>query len=134
MFSVANPKLRWLGARGTTNALAALALGEIIADKLPFIPNRTSAAPLLGRLIGGGICGAAICASHHEDPWAGALVGGLAAIGAAYGGYELRRYAARKGKPDLAVAAIEDIVPWVEASPQSAVCGYRSAIASPPLP
>jgi uncharacterized membrane protein len=101
---------RWFGTRSTATTLAALAVGELVADKLPFIPDRTTAGPLLGRFVGGGICGAAICLANDENPWLGALVGGLAATGAAFAGRELRRIGARKGKPDFMVALVEDVV------------------------
>ena len=100
----------WLGTKTAAKTLAALAVGELIADKLPFIPDRTNTGPLLGRFVGGGICGAAICMANDESPWLGALVGGLAATAAAYAGHELRALAARKGKPDLGVALLEDAV------------------------
>lgn len=112
---------RWFGTRTTAKTLAVLAVGELIADKLPFVPDRTSTGPLLGRFVGGGICGAAICVANDESPWMGVLLGGLAATGAAFAGREFRRIAAEKGKPDLPVALVEDIV---------AIGGGLSAIGS----
>lgn len=104
------PRPHWLGTRTTAKTFAALAVGELIADKLPFIPDRTNAGPLVGRFVGGGICGAAICMANDESPWMGALAGGLAAMAAAYAGHELRALAARKGKSDLGTALLEDAV------------------------
>ncbi len=111
----------WFGTRRTARTLAALAVGEVIADKLPFTPDRTNTGPLLGRLIGGGICGAAICMANEESPWIGALAGGLAAVAASFAGHKIRVEAAKNGKHEIAVALLEDSV---------AIAGGLSAIAS----
>src|SRR5262249_28281753 len=66
LFSAGKSSFKWLGAKRTANTFGLLALGELVGDKLPFMPNRTNVAPLVGRLIGGGLCGAAICASNDE--------------------------------------------------------------------
>ena len=45
-----------LGFMGSTTAVAILsllAIGELVADKLPMTPNRTASAPLLARVITG---------------------------------------------------------------------------------
>ncbi|MGH9310283.1 MAG: DUF4126 domain-containing protein, partial [Vicinamibacterales bacterium] len=41
--------------------LALLAGGEMMADKMPFIPSRTDALPLAGRIVSGALAGAAVC-------------------------------------------------------------------------
>jgi len=85
--------------------LTALAVGELIFDKLPFAPNRTSSAGLTGRLLSGGMCGAAVV---PEDQAAGALLGIAGALVASFAGLALRRRAARaSGLPTL-VAIAED--------------------------
>jgi uncharacterized membrane protein len=76
--------------------------------------------------VGGGICGAAICMANDESPWLGALVGGLAATGAAFAGRELRRIGAQKGEPDFAVALAEDIV--AIGGGISAIAGLRAKL------
>src|ERR1044071_8820386 len=43
-----------LGMRSTTNVLLALALGELVGDKLPNTPNRTFLPALIGRAFTGG--------------------------------------------------------------------------------
>ena len=63
-----------------------LALGELLADKLPITPNRTAVGPLLGRVFTGAITGAIICSAKKKSVWAGALIGASAAVGAAFGG------------------------------------------------
>jgi len=88
-----------------------LAVGELVADKLPITPNRTAVGPLLGRAFTGGISGAVLCSAKKRSPWIGALIGAAAAVGAAYGTYELRRRAGRKFHvPDAVIALTEDVL------------------------
>lgn len=83
-----------------------LQLGEMAADKLPFIPARTALMPLLGRAAFGGLVG---YISYREDRIGGAIIGaGMAVIGSAFG-YTLRkRIVQQTGIPDPLVALIED--------------------------
>ncbi|MFL6590266.1 MAG: DUF4126 family protein [Chthoniobacterales bacterium] len=86
-----------------------LAVGELIADKLPFIPKRTAAAPLVFRIISGALCGA--CLSAHYSLSVGAVAGALAAIAGAFAGYYTRRnLVTRFGVRDLLVALSEDVL------------------------
>jgi uncharacterized membrane protein len=90
-----------------------LALGEMVADKLPFIPSRTMIGPLGVRFAFGGLCGAALLLSGGSgvSPWLGALVGGVGGVAGAFAGYHLRRaLTVRAGLPDLPVALLEDLV------------------------
>jgi uncharacterized membrane protein len=96
------------GSRFLT-ASSVLAVGELVADKLPFTPNRTAAGPLLGRALMGAASGAVICSSRRRSVLAGAIIGATAALGAAYGAYELRGQAGRRLRvPDMVVALAED--------------------------
>jgi len=90
---------------------SVLAVGELVADKLPFTPNRTAADPLLGRALMGGASGAVICLAKRRSVLAGALIGATAAAGSAYGAYELRRQAVQRLRlPDIVIALAEDAV------------------------
>jgi uncharacterized membrane protein len=92
-------------------ASGLLALGEAAADKLPLMPNRTAAGPLLGRALTGGISGAVVCSAKKRPPLIGALMGAAAAVAAAYGAYALRRQATHNlNLPDFAVALAEDAI------------------------
>ena len=65
-----------LAFMGSTTAVAIfslLAIGELIADKLPMIPKRTAPAPLIARVATGGLCGACLCAAVGKSLLAGAL-------------------------------------------------------------
>ena len=104
-------RLSFLGSTSTTTVLTLLALGELIADKLPKTPNRTDAGPLLFRIITGAFSGVAICISAQQSRVFGLILGGLGAPGGALTGYELRRRLVRNlGMPDFPVALVEDIV------------------------
>jgi uncharacterized membrane protein len=98
-------------AAQTAPALRALALGEMVADKLPFMPPRTAPLVLAGRVALGAGSGAALAIAHRRSPLLGALLAGLAAVVSSYAGLALRTSAARRlGAPDPLVALAEDAV------------------------
>src|SRR6478672_1295828 len=66
--------LAFMGSTAAVAILSVLALGELIADKLPMIPKRTAPAPLIARAVTGGLCGACLCASAGQSLIAGALL------------------------------------------------------------
>ena len=85
--------------------------GELIADKLPFVPARIAPQALLPRIITGAIVGAAVAKASGESPITGAVVGGLAALAGAFAGYFVRRQAHESLHiPDPILAVIEDSV------------------------
>src|SRR5579862_4093211 len=68
-----NTPLAFMGAAATPWIFSLLAVGELVNDKLPKTPSRKTAGPFIGRIVTGGLSGAAIGAN------AGGLVGGLIA-------------------------------------------------------
>ncbi len=87
------------------------AVGELIADKLPFIPSRTQAGPLAVRGVFGAMCGAALCISGSVSPVLGGVLGGLGGIAGAFAGFGYRRSLSKGTKiPDLLAALVEDLV------------------------
>jgi uncharacterized membrane protein len=101
-----------LAFMGSTTAVAIfslLAIGELIADKLPATPKRTAPAPLIARIITGGLCGACLCAAAAKALLAGALVGGIGGVIGAFLGYNIRRRLDLHIK-DVVVAVCEDVV------------------------
>jgi uncharacterized membrane protein len=84
-----------------------LALGELIADKLPFTPDRVSPGPMAVRVISGAACGAAISYSARQPVQEGAGFGALGAIVGAFAGYYIRKKLSRQ-MPAFAVALAED--------------------------
>ena len=67
--------LHYLNTPAAANLTAALAVGEIVTDKLSFTPNRTDPGPLGARIVSGAVCGAALSASARR-PLAGGAVAG----------------------------------------------------------
>jgi uncharacterized membrane protein len=88
---------------------ALLAVGELIADKLPSTPNRTKPAGLAARVVLGGLSGACVAASASHSIAVGAALGGCGGVVGAFAGYEARKRLTRAlNVPDLAVALMED--------------------------
>ena len=104
----AAPELTALSSTRVSNLLSLLAVGEMIADKTPFVPPRTSAPALLGRAVSGALVGAELFSSEGRRRNSGAILGALSALAAAYAGEKLRSEGARKGIPDPLLATLED--------------------------
>src|SRR5437764_9542750 len=101
--------LGFMGSKPAVVILSLLAIGELIADKLPRVPRRTALAPLLARIVTGGLSGACLCASANQSLGSGAVLGAVGAIGGAFGGYETRkRLVTRLNLPDFVIALVED--------------------------
>ena len=103
-----------LGFMGSTTVVAifsVLAIGELVADKLPMTPKRTAPAPLLARVITGGLCGACLCAAAGKSPILGALLGGTGGVIGAFFGYEVRRrLVSNLHIRDFVIAVCEDLL------------------------
>ena len=101
--------LAFLGSSRLSKVLVLTELGELVGDKLPMTPSRTTPPPLLGRAISGAVVGAAIFVSEGRRATTGAALGSTAAIVAAFAGERLRALAVEKtGLPDPVVALAED--------------------------
>jgi len=106
-----NSHLEFLGSIRAAWILTALALGELVSDKLPFTPARTKPGGLLARIATGGLCGGALCVTAGESVILGAILGAIGAVAGAFAGYELRhRLVTKRNASDLVVALIEDAV------------------------
>src|ERR1700756_2870722 len=79
--------LFFLGSRGAVAILSLLAVGELIVDQLPKTPKRTNLGPLLFRAITAGFSSMAICASAHQSPVIGTMLGVIGGIAGAFAGY-----------------------------------------------
>ncbi|UJA20347.1 hypothetical protein HJD18_09080 [Thermoleophilia bacterium SCSIO 60948] len=98
-----------LRAPGTPAAIRAglviAALGEVVADKTPFVPSRTDPGPLFGRVMSGAGCGWVAGGPR------GSLVGGAGAAVSAVAAGGLRSALSRRlGASDFALALVEDAV------------------------
>ena len=103
----------WLALLGNAWApwvLTLLALGELVADKLPSAPSRTVPVQFGTRLAVGAAAGT-LGALGAGAPWMGGLAAGLiGAIAGTLGGRALRaRLASRFGR-DLPAALLEDAI------------------------
>ncbi|HEX6496901.1 MAG TPA: DUF4126 family protein [Acidobacteriaceae bacterium] len=101
--------LSFLGKPWAMSLFVVLAIGELIADKLPFTPPRIQAGPLVFRFLLGGFCGSALAVTAGMPWFLPAAVGGISAIVAAYAGYWLRRGITSRGVKDLPIALLEDV-------------------------
>lgn len=101
--------------------LAAVALGELAADKTPWIPSRTEPLSLVGRGLSGALVGASYAVRSGRAWWKPALLGVGAALVATFASHALRERVRRAtGWPSAAVGAVEDAL----------VLGSASALAS----
>jgi uncharacterized membrane protein len=101
--------LAFMGSTTAVAVFSAVAIGELIADKLPMTPNRTAPVGLLARVVTGGLCGACLCAASGKWLLAGALLGAIGGIVGAFLGYSIRRRLDLHIK-DLPVALCEDAI------------------------
>jgi uncharacterized membrane protein len=99
----------FFGSQRIFKALVLMELGELVGDKLPATPSRTSLPPLLGRAASGALVGAAVFVSEGRRATTGAALGSTAAVVAAFAGEWIRALAVEKtGFPDPVVALAED--------------------------
>ena len=104
-------QFEFLSTQRAADIATGAAVLELVADKLPFTPDRTSAVPLIARAASGALVGAALCAARKKDLLSGALVGSVAAVAAAFAGYLIRKKLTENADlPDLLVALAEDAV------------------------
>jgi uncharacterized membrane protein len=104
-----NSPLAFFARKISLVIFSVFAIGELIADKLPFIPARTGIGPLAVRAIFGAMCGAALCISTAVSPMLGALLGVVGGVAGAFAGYIYRRRLAAMA-PDLVLALLEDVL------------------------
>lgn len=100
----------WMASLITVIVFTALALGELVSDKLPKTPARTASPSFVARLITGGLAGAALGAWPH---WTFSALGAgiVGAVLGTLGGYQARkRLVAATGGKDLPIALLEDAV------------------------
>lgn len=99
-----------LCATHSTYARAACvaAGGELVADKLPFVPARTSAAALVVRLASGGWSGRTLALARDGSGTVGLVAGMAGALLGSFGGQAIRARLVAAGFPDPLVAIAED--------------------------
>jgi len=102
--------LAFLGYRYSPWILTVLALGELVADKLPSTPSRKVPLQFGGRIVSGALCGAAFGVGLGAGAVGGAFAGAVGAVAGTLAGAAARaRLAAAFGR-DRPAALIEDAV------------------------
>ncbi len=99
----------WLQHPAASRVTGAMLLGELVADKLPIVGDRTEPRALAGRFVAGALSGAALMGRRGESTFWGAAVGGAAAVASVQVCYRIRRHLTRhESYPDAIVALAED--------------------------
>jgi uncharacterized membrane protein len=101
-----NSPLRLLQKPWIARGMKLMAAGEMVADKMPGMPNRTEPSVLLGRLLSGALVGAAVYKSREGSALAGGLVGGAGAVAATFLSYALRMGISEKAKASVAAVGV----------------------------
>jgi uncharacterized membrane protein len=103
--------LSLIGTLPAVVILTLLALGELVADKLPRTPNRTAPLGLSARVLTGGLTGACVAVGGGQSALVGALLGVLGGVVGCFAGYQARTGLVKTlGTRDLYVALVEDFV------------------------
>ncbi len=105
--------LGWLHLAGSPLAFmsARSSVGEFVADVLPVAPARTSAFPLLTRIVVGFLTGGCIAVGGGKSLWLGGVAGSLGAIAGAFAGFQARTGLVKTLRvPDALIAIPEDVV------------------------
>jgi uncharacterized membrane protein len=107
----------WLRDPRVVQLATLSAIGELVIDKLPFIPARTDVAQFAGRLLFGALAG--MLGARHDDLSlsAGATAGALAAGISATIGTTIRQAVPEfTDLPGLTIAIVEDVIAFLIAS------------------
>ena len=82
--------LALIGSLPSVVIFTALAIAELVADKLPQTPSRTAPLGLIARIVTGGLAGACIAAGGGQGAVAGAIFGAVGGVAGCFGGYQAR--------------------------------------------
>ena len=103
--------LSLIGSVPSVVILTILAVVELVMDKLPKTPKRTSPPGLIARIVTGGLTGACVAESGAQGALLGAVLGSVGGVAGCFGGYYVRtRLVTALGSPDFNVALLEDLV------------------------
>lgn len=103
--------LSLIGSLPSVVIFTLLALAELVADKLPKTPNRTSPPGLIARIVTGGLTGACIASSMAHSVLVGAVLGIAGAVSGTFVGFKARTGIAKSLRlPDLIIAVVEDLI------------------------
>jgi uncharacterized membrane protein len=103
--------LALIGSIPSVAIFTLLAIVELVTDKLPRTPSRTSPPGLIARIVTGALTGACVAAGGGQGIPVGALLGAAGGVVGCFGGYQARaRLVKALGVPDIYVALLEDLV------------------------
>jgi uncharacterized membrane protein len=106
--------LAWIGSTWAVGLYTLLALGELVADKLPKTPSRTAPPGLIARVVMGGLCAACIAmagGAESQGVIVGTILGVVGAVVGCFGGYQVRKHLVKAlGAPDYFIALVEDVI------------------------
>ena len=103
--------LAFLGYAATPYILSVLAIGELVADKLPSTPSRKAPVGFGARIVTGALCGAAIGTTIlGPGLYQGLGAGIVGAVVGTFGGYEFRARLTKATGNGTAIALLEDAI------------------------
>jgi uncharacterized membrane protein len=101
----------FMAAPTAAYVFTALAVLELIGDKLPFIPSRLKPGPLGARIFSGGLCGAVLSAAAQQALIGGVIAGALGGAAGSFAGYAARKdLTTTRRLPAFLVAVGEDLL------------------------
>lgn len=101
----------FVGSMWAVGIFTLLAVGELVADKLPTTPSRTAPFGLGARVVTGALSGACFAVAGDASLWLGALAGAAGGIAGAFAGHRARVGLVRSLQvPDFAIAIPEDLI------------------------
>lgn len=110
--------------RNIANITSALAVGELVGDKLPFAGDRIAPAALVGRVAAGAVIGATVAGITGHDKRNAAIGGAVAAFVGAHLSFQLRKALSRH-MPAVLAAVIEDAAVLTLAAAGTRLLGPR---------
>jgi uncharacterized membrane protein len=103
--------LSLIGSVPSVVIFTVFAVMELIADKLPKTPNRTSPPGLIARIVMGGLTGACVATGGAQGTFFGAMLGAVGGLVGCFLGYQARTGLVKAlGTRDIYVALVEDLV------------------------
>lgn len=109
VLGVSNSPLAFMGYRFTPIIFTVLAVGELIADKLPQTPSRKQPPGFIARIVSGALVGATVGAEQQMVAL-GLIAGAVGAVAGTLGGAAARAKLAGLLGKDLPAALVEDLV------------------------
>jgi uncharacterized membrane protein len=102
--------LSLIGSLPSVVIFTALAVMELVADKLPNTPSRTAPLGLIARIVTGGLTGACVAAGGNHAALLGALLGAAGGVVGCFAGYYARtRLVKALSIRDIYIALLEDL-------------------------